>query len=124
MSGTESAEITKGIFLENVRYINWYGFRDVTIPFDWDSTLLAGLNESGKSTAVDGISISEFGDRKTNASSGAGSSSRKYVTYTRCLVNADPVEYARPKDKYPVVYSHVATEWYDAEKGEIGRAHV
>lgn len=117
MSGTESAEITKGIFLENVRYINWYGFRDVTIPFDWDSTLLAGLNESGKSTAVDGISISEFGDRKTNASSGAGSSSRKYVTYTRCLVNADPVEYARPKDKYPVVYSHVATEWYDAEKG-------
>ena len=106
----------KGIYLTRAKFINWYGFRDEIVPFDSISTLIQGLNESGKSTAVDGISIAEFGDRKTNASSGSRSSARKYITYTRCLLNASPDEYARPREKYKVLYSHVATEWYDSEK--------
>lgn len=42
-----------------------------------------------------------------------GVGKRNLVSYTRCLVDASAGIYARPADKIPVVYTHIALEYFD-----------
>ena len=104
------------IALQNIRLINWYGFTNTTIPVSENLTLISGENECGKSTILDAIKYAYTGDTQFNkATSGynAGVGKRNLVSYTRCLVDASEGVYARPADKIPAVYTHIALEYYD-----------
>lgn len=104
------------IALQNIRLINWYGFTNTTIPVSENLTLISGENECGKSTILDAIKYAYTGDTQFNkATSGynAGVGKRNLVSYTRCLVDASAGVYARPADQIPVVYTHIALEYYD-----------
>ena len=104
------------IALRNIRLINWYGFTNTTIPVSENLTLISGENECGKSTILDAIKYAYTGDTQFNkATSGynAGVGKRNLVSYTRCLVDASAGVYARPADKIPAVYTHIALEYYD-----------
>lgn len=104
------------IVLQNIRLINWYGFTNTTIPIAENLTLISGENECGKSTILDAIKYAYTGDTQFNkASSGynAGVGKRNLVSYTRCLIDASAGVYARPADKIPAVYTHIAMEYYD-----------
>ena len=104
------------IALRNIRLINWYGFTNTTIPVSENLTLISGENECGKSTILDAIKYAYTGDTQFNkATSGynAGVGKRNLVSYTRCLVDASAGVYARPADEIPVVYTHIALEYYD-----------
>lgn len=98
--------------LTNVHLINWYGFNNVTIPIGENFTLIAGENESGKSTILDAIRYGFIGDSEFNKSS-SNNNERTIVSYTRCLTNVDTMEFARPVEKYPNLTSHIALEYYD-----------
>lgn len=102
--------------LRNIRLVNWYGFTNTTIPVSEDLTLISGENECGKSTILDAVKYAYTGDTQFNkATSGynTGVGRRNLVSYTRCLVDASAGIYARPADKIPVVYTHIALEYYD-----------
>lgn len=98
--------------LRKIHLVNWYGFNNTTIPVSENLTLISGENECGKSTILDAIKYAYTGDTQFNkATSGVGK--RNLVSYTRCLVDASSGIYARPADKIPVVYSHIALEYFD-----------
>ena len=102
--------------LQNIHLINWYGFSNNTIPVSENLTLISGENECGKSTILDAIKYAYTGDTQFNkATSGynTGAGKRNLVSYTRCLVDASAGIYARPADKVPVVYTHIALEYFD-----------
>ena len=102
--------------LRNIHLVNWYGFNNTTIPVSENLTLISGENECGKSTILDAIKYAYTGDTQFNkATSGynTGVGKRNLVSYTRCLVDASAGIYARPADKIPVVYTHIALEYYD-----------
>ena len=104
------------ISLRNIYLLNWYGFVDVTIPVSDDLTLISGENECGKSTILDAVKYAYTGDTQFNkATSGynTGVGKRNLISYTRCLTDASAGIYARPADRIPVVYSHIALEYYD-----------
>lgn len=104
------------IALRNIRLINWYGFTNATIPVSENLTLISGENECGKSTILDAIKYAYTGDTQFNkATSGynSGVGKRNLVSYTRCLVDASAGVYARPADRIPAVYTHIALEYYD-----------
>lgn len=102
--------------LRNIHLVNWYGFSNRTIPVSENLTLISGENECGKSTILDAIKYAYTGDTQFNkATSGynTGVGKRNLVSYTRCLVDASAGIYARPADKIPVVYTHIALEYFD-----------
>lgn len=102
--------------LRNIHLVNWYGFTNKTIPVSENLTLISGENECGKSTILDAIKYAYTGDTQFNkATSGynTGVGKRNLVSYTRCLVDASAGIYARPADKIPVVYTHIALEYFD-----------
>ncbi|MBR0418656.1 MAG: AAA family ATPase [Erysipelotrichaceae bacterium] len=99
------------IELKNIFLLNWYGFVNVTIPVDDDLTFITGENESGKSTILDAFKYAFIGDTEFNKSSGAAK--RDLKSYTRCLIDPTKGTYARPADKYPTVYTHIALEFND-----------
>lgn len=102
--------------LRNIHLVNWYGFSNRTIPVSENLTLISGENECGKSTILDAIKYAYTGDTQFNkATSGynTGVGKRNLISYTRCLVDASAGIYARPADKIPVVYTHIALEYYD-----------
>lgn len=102
--------------LRNVHLVNWYGFNNITIPISENLTLISGENECGKSTILDAIKYAYTGDtqfNKANSVYNTGVGKRNLVSYTRCLVDASAGIYARPADKIPVVYTHIALEYYD-----------
>lgn len=102
--------------LRNIYLVNWYGFSNRTIPVSENLTLISGENECGKSTILDAIKYAYTGDTQFNkATSGynTGVGKRNLVSYTRCLVDASAGIYARPADKIPVVYTHIALEYFD-----------
>lgn len=102
--------------LRNIRLINWYGFTNTTIPVSENLTLISGENECGKSTILDAVKYAYTGDTQFNkATSGynTGVGKRNLISYTRCLVDASSGIYARPAEKIPVVYTHIALEYYD-----------
>lgn len=102
--------------LRNIHLVNWYGFSNRTIPVSENLTLISGENECGKSTILDAIKYAYTGDTQFNkATSGynTGVGKRNLVSYTRCLVDASAGIYARPADKMPVVYTHIALEYFD-----------
>lgn len=102
--------------LRNIHLVNWYGFSNRTIPVSENLTLISGENECGKSTILDAIKYAYTGDTQFNkATSGynTGVGKRNLVSYTRCLVDASAGIYARPVDKVPVVYTHIALEYFD-----------
>lgn len=102
--------------LRNIHLVNWYGFSNKTIPISENLTLISGENECGKSTILDAIKYAYTGDTQFNkATSGynTGVGKRNLVSYTRCLVDASAGIYARPADKIPVVYTHIALEYFD-----------
>ena len=104
------------ICLREVKLINWYGFKDDNIPISDLMTLITGENESGKSTILDAIKYAYTGDTKFNESTNKGSAGvgrRNLVSYTRCLLDPTSGTYARPADKMPNVYTHIALEYYD-----------
>ncbi len=104
------------IVLRNIRLINWYGFTNTTIPVSENLTLISGENECGKSTILDAVKYAYTGDTQFNkATSGynTGVGKRNLVSYTRCLVDASSGVYARPADKIPAVYTHIALEYFD-----------
>ncbi len=102
--------------LRNIHLVNWYGFSNTIIPVSENLTLISGENECGKSTILDAVKYAYTGDTQFNkATSGynTGIGKRNLVSYTRCLVDASSGIYARPADKMPVVYTHIALEYYD-----------
>lgn len=102
--------------LRNIHLVNWYGFINRTIPVSENLTLISGENECGKSTILDAVKYAYTGDTQFNkATSGynTGVGKRNLVSYTRCLVDASAGLYARPADRIPVVYTHIALEYYD-----------
>lgn len=102
--------------LRNIHLVNWYRFSNRTIPVSENLTLISGENECGKSTILDAIKYAYTGDTQFNkATSGynTGVGKRNLVSYTRCLVDASAGIYARPADKIPVVYTHIALEYFD-----------
>lgn len=102
--------------LRKIHLVNWYGFSNRTIPVSENLTLISGENECGKSTILDAIKYAYTGDTQFNkATSGynTGVGKRNLVSYTRCLVDASAGIYARPADKIPVVYTHIAMEYFD-----------
>ena len=102
--------------LRNIHLVNWYGFCNRTIPVSENLTLISGENECGKSTILDAVKYAYTGDTQFNkATSGynTGVGKRNLVSYTRCLVDASAGIYARPADKIPVVYTHIALEYFD-----------
>ena len=102
--------------LRKIQLVNWYGFSNTTIPVSEALTLISGENECGKSTILDAIKYAYTGDTQFNkATSGynTGVGKRNLVSYTRCLVDASAGIYARPAEKIPVVYTHIALEYYD-----------
>ncbi|MCM1243067.1 MAG: AAA family ATPase [Roseburia sp.] len=104
------------IILRNIHLVNWYGFSNRTIPVSENLTLISGENECGKSTILDAIKYAYTGDTQFNkATSGynTGVGKRNLFSYTRCLVDASAGIYARPADKIPVVYTHIALEYFD-----------
>lgn len=104
------------IILRNIHLVNWYGFNNRTIPVSENLTLISGENECGKSTILDAVKYAYTGDTQFNkATSGynTGVGKRNLVSYTRCLVDASAGIYARPADKIPVVYTHIALEYFD-----------
>ena len=104
------------VCLRQVKLINWYGFVNETIPLSDNLTLITGENESGKSTILDAIKYAYTGDTKFNDATNKGNASmgkRNLVSYTRCLIDPSAGTYARPADKMPNVYTHIALEYYD-----------
>lgn len=104
------------IILRNIHLVNWYGFNNRTIPVSENLTLISGENECGKSTILDAVKYAYTGDTQFNkATSGynTGVGKRNLISYTRCLVDASAGIYARPAEKIPVVYTHIALEYYD-----------
>ncbi len=101
------------IVLKNIFLLNWYGFAGagVTIPVDEDLTFITGKNESGKSTILDAFKYAFIGDTEFNKSS--GTAKRDLKSYTRCLLDPTNNTYARPAEKYPTVYTHIAMEYQD-----------
>ena len=102
--------------LRRIQLVNWYGFSNTTIPVSEALTLISGENECGKSTILDAVKYAYTGDTQFNkATSGynTGVGKRNLVSYTRCLVDASAGIYARPAEKIPVVYTHIALEYYD-----------
>lgn len=102
--------------LRNIHLVNWYGFSNRTIPVSENLTLISGENECGKSTILDAVKYAYTGDTQFNkATSGynTGVGRRNLVSYTRCLVDASAGIYARPAEKIPVVYTHIALEYFD-----------
>ena len=102
--------------LRNIQLINWYGFSNTTIPVSENLTLISGENECGKSTILDAVKYVYTGDTQFNkATSGfnTGVGKRNLVSYTRCLMDASAGIYARPAEKIPVVYTHIALEYFD-----------
>lgn len=102
--------------LRNIHLVNWYGFSNRTIPVSENLTLISGENECGKSTILDAVKYAYTGDTQFNkATSGynTGVGKRNLVSYTRCLMDASAGIYARPADKIPVVYTHIALEYFD-----------
>lgn len=102
--------------LRNIYLVNWYGFTNTVIPVSEDLTLISGENECGKSTILDAVKYAYTGDTQFNkATSGynTGTGRRNLVSYTRCLVDASAGIYARPAEKIPAVYTHIALEYYD-----------
>lgn len=104
------------IVLCNIKLINWYGFTNTTIPVAGNLTLISGENECGKSTILDAIKYAYTGDTQFNRSTSGyntGVGKRNLVSYTRCLIDPSAGIYARPADKVPVVYTHIALEYFD-----------
>lgn len=104
------------ISLREVKLINWYGFVNENIPLSALMTLITGENESGKSTILDAIKYAYTGDTKFNeatSKNNTGSGKRNLVSYTRCLLDPSAGIYARPADKTPNVFTHIALEYYD-----------
>ncbi len=104
------------IVLRNIHLVNWYGFSNRTIPVSENLTLISGENECGKSTILDAVKYAYTGDTQFNkATSGynTGVGKRNLISYTRCLIDASAGIYARPAEKIPVVYTHIALEYYD-----------
>ncbi len=102
--------------LKKIHLVNWYGFINRTIPVSENLTLISGENECGKSTILDAIKYAYTGDTQFNkATSGynTGTGKRNLISYTRCLMDASAGIYARPADKIPVVYTHIALEYFD-----------
>lgn len=102
--------------LRNIHLNNWYGFSNTTIPISENLTLISGENECGNSTILDAIKYAYTGDtqfNKANSGYNTGVGKRNLVSYTRCLVDASAGIYARPADKIPVVYTHIALEYFD-----------
>ncbi len=102
--------------LRNIHLVNWYGFSNRTIPVSENLTLISGENECGKSTILDAVKYAYTGDTQFNkATSGynTGVGKRNLVSYTRCLVDASAGTYARPVEKMPAVYTHIALEYFD-----------
>ena len=104
------------IVLRNIKLINWYGFTNTTIPVAGNLTLISGENECGKSTILDAVKYAYTGDTQFNRSTSSyntGVGKRNLVSYTRCLIDPSAGIYARPADKVPVVYTHIALEYFD-----------
>lgn len=104
------------IVMTNIYLVNWYGFINTKIPVGKDLTLITGENECGKSTILDAVKYAFTGDSEFNKSSSVhnvGGSRRTLPSYTRCLIDASAGIYARPAEKIPNVYSHIALEYYD-----------
>lgn len=104
------------ISLREVKLINWYGFINENIPLSENMTLITGENESGKSTILDAIKYAYTGDYKFNeatSKNNTGTGKRNLVSYTRCLLDPSAGIYARPADKMPSVFTHIALEYYD-----------
>lgn len=102
--------------LRKVHLVNWYGFNNTTIPFSENLTLISGENECGKSTILDAVKYAYTGDTQFNKATNGyntGVGKRNLVSYTRCLVDASAGIYARPAEKMPAVYTHIALEYYD-----------
>ena len=103
----------KKIIMTKAYLINWYGYREETIPIGEFSTLFIGDNLAGKSTALDAIKYAFSGDAEFNKSSAGGSSDRTILSYVRCLTDPARDEYARSPAKYPNLYSYIVLEFQD-----------
>lgn len=104
------------ITLKQVYLLNWYGFVDKTIPIGESLSLITGENECGKSTVLDAIKYAFTGDTDFNKATSAtriGSGRRTLASYTRCLIDPDTRKYARPATTNPVVYTHIALEYFN-----------
>lgn len=99
------------IFLKKIRLINWYGFRNTTMPVGF-FTLIAGRNGNGKSVILDAVKYAAYGDTVFNKSS-ESKGTRTLASYTRGLLDATAKTYMRPAEKIPNVYSHIVLEYYD-----------
>lgn len=102
--------------LRRIQLVNWYGFTNTTIPVSEDLTLISGENECGKSTILDAIKYAYTGDTQFNKATSAyntGVDKRNLISYTRCLVDPSAGIYARPAEQIPVIYTHIALEYYD-----------
>lgn len=102
--------------LRRIHLVNWYGFANTTIPVSEDLTLISGENECGKSTILDAIKYAYTGDTQFNKATSAyntGVGKRNLISYTRCLVDPSAGIYARPAERIPVIYTHIALEYYD-----------
>ncbi len=102
--------------LRRIQLVNWYGFTNTTIPVSEDLTLISGENECGKSTILDAIKYAYTGDTQFNKATSAyntGVGKRNLISYTRCLVDPSAGIYARPAEQIPVIYTHIALEYYD-----------
>ncbi len=100
----------------NIQLVNWYGFHNTKIPVSENLTLISGENECGKSTILDAIKYAYTGDTQFNKATNGystGVGRRNLISYTRCLIDASAGIYARPAEKIPVVYTHIALEYYD-----------
>lgn len=110
------------IVLRNIHLVNWYGFINTTIPIAKNLSLISGENECGKSTILDAIKYAYTGDTQFNKSTSGyntGVGKRNLLSYTRCLVDASAGIYARPANKMPVVYTHIALEYYDQVNDKV-----
>lgn len=104
------------IALKQVYLLNWYGFVDKIIPIGESLSLITGENECGKSTVLDAIKYAFTGDTDFNKATSAtrvGSGRRTLASYTRCLIDPDTRKYARPATTNPIVYTHIALEYFN-----------
>lgn len=97
--------------LTRLRLINWHYFEDETIAFN-GTTLISGINASGKSTILDAVKMVLTVDTRHFNIAANENSKRDLMGYVRCKLGEDGRAYNRDG----VVISHVALEFCDEDK--------
>jgi energy-coupling factor transporter ATP-binding protein EcfA2 len=97
------------ITLERLRLVNWHNFEDETIEIG-NRCLLAGDNDSGKSTIIDAIQYVMAANlrmaRFNSAAEERRSGGRDLMGYVRCKLGSESTEYRRGD-----TIAHVMLEW-------------